>query len=476
MLRFHMPAQRDLFEDDFQRPQFHFLPPANWMNDPNGVIQWNGQYHLFYQYNPDGAVHSDMHWGHAVSDDLIQWTDLPIALAPTPQTVDEGGIFSGCAVNNNGQPLIFYTGVSSPNYSKQVQCLAIGSADLLTWDKYEQNPIIDTVPAEARQTSDFRDPFVWQGVDDSWYMLVGSGIAGVGGTVFLYRSEDLVNWEYLNPLLVGDAQTQGAIWECPNFFELDGKWVLIISSHDGKNTDTVRYFVGTFKDYRFIPETSGRLDFAYMYAPLTFVDDRSRRLLWGWIREGRTYQAHERAGWAGVQIIPRELRLDEHNHLIMTPVPELNTIRGDHLHLENMPLSNDLLLNIRSNCLDITAEFQLDSAGSVQFTIAGSASGDEGTTLSFDASTEQLNVARQYCEVNGELDFYPHSAPHVLFPDETLQLRIIIDGSVCEIIANGRTSLVTRIYSSHRENNLVQLRGKHATVIALDAFEMRSIW
>ena len=192
---------RKTFLSDPSRPSYHYQPPSNWMNDPNGVIQWQGQYHLFYQYNPYGANHANMHWGHAVSDDLLHWQDLPIALAPTPNSVDEGGIFSGSAVNHDGVPTIFYTGVTK-GYQVQVQCMATSQDGLLTWQKHPQNPLIATVPEEANQTSEFRDPFVWH-EDNLWHMLVGSSIAGVGGAVFLYQSSDLVNWDYKNPILIG---------------------------------------------------------------------------------------------------------------------------------------------------------------------------------------------------------------------------------------------------------------------------------
>jgi beta-fructofuranosidase len=126
--------------NDSQRPGFHFLPPRNWMNDPNGWIQWKGQYHLFYQYNPNGAFHADMHWGHAVSDDLVRWQHLPIALAPTPDGADKDGVYSGCIVDNQGVPTLFYTGVFP-----EVQCAAVGSDDLVSWEKRAE-PVIDGPP------------------------------------------------------------------------------------------------------------------------------------------------------------------------------------------------------------------------------------------------------------------------------------------------------------------------------------------
>src|SRR5918911_968679 len=129
-------AQRKELDGDAHRPQFHFLPPANWMNDPNGLIQCRGQYHLFYQYNPHAPVHGNIHWGHAVSDDLAHWRHLPIALAPTPGGPDAGGCWSGCAIVQDGVPTLIYTG-----YVEGVQCPCLATSDdeLITWDKYEHN-------------------------------------------------------------------------------------------------------------------------------------------------------------------------------------------------------------------------------------------------------------------------------------------------------------------------------------------------
>jgi len=145
-------AVRGKLADDLHRPQYHFLPPANWMNDPNGLIQWRGQYHLFYQHNPGCPCWGTMHWGHAVSENLVHWTDLPIALAPTPGGPDADGCWSGCAVDNDGIPTLIYTGVFP-----QRQCIATSTDDLLTWEKHAGNPVI-AAPPEGLDVTGFRDP------------------------------------------------------------------------------------------------------------------------------------------------------------------------------------------------------------------------------------------------------------------------------------------------------------------------------
>jgi len=217
----HIEAARQLrlgLADARHRPCYHFLPPANWMNDPNGVIHWRGRYHLFYQYNPHGLVWGDIHWGHAVSNDLIHWQDLPVALTPTPGGPDAGGCWSGCAVDDDGVPTVFYTGIRG-DYDlaqSQVICMAVGSDDLVAWHKHPANPVL--TPPEDLDLIGFRDPSVWRD-GETWYQIVGSGVRDVGGAVLLYRSSDLLEWEYLGPLIAGDRRDPslwtGSVWECP---------------------------------------------------------------------------------------------------------------------------------------------------------------------------------------------------------------------------------------------------------------------
>lgn len=467
--------QRETLATDFHRPRFHFLPPSNWMNDPNGVIQWKGQYHLFYQHNPTGAFHGNIHWGHAVSHDLIHWKDLPIALSPTPDSVDESGIFSGCAVDNGGQPIIFYTGVSGPNYGRQVQCMAIGSQDLIQWEKYSNNPVIDTVPDEAKQTTDFRDPFVWHD-ENGWHMIVGSRIENAGGTVFLYRSEDLIHWHYVGPILIGDKKVDGVIWECPNMFRFGEKWVFIVSTHSGEDVELAKYFVGTFENGRLSVEFESYFDYGYLYAPLTFVDDKGRQLLWGWLREGRAVEAAIQAGWSGVQAIPRQLSLDDRNRLLMEPVVELESIRGEAHRFANVDLLDDPVFLVRSLSLDMVGEFALATEGILSIYLASSESGNEQTQIIFDRHRNEFVIKRQYPPTTIDVDNYPHIVRHDLDPDESLTLRIILDGSTLEIIANKRTSISTRIYPTSSDNNFVRLNGKQSKLMTLDIYEMPSIW
>src|ERR1700723_17847 len=211
------------------RPQYHLLPAANWTNDPNGPIYWRGEYHMFYQYNPNGAYWGDMHWGHAISSDMVHWRHLPVALAPASGGPDSGGCFTGTALANGDEVVVLYTGVVSvpeneatsrngANSLRESQCLVTGTGkDLNVWSKYPK-PVI-AAPPPGLDVVGFRDPAPWR-QGDSWYMAVGSGIRDIGAVILLYRSTDLHHREYLHVLAHasgkvsqnGDPADAGDMW------------------------------------------------------------------------------------------------------------------------------------------------------------------------------------------------------------------------------------------------------------------------
>jgi beta-fructofuranosidase len=225
---------------DQHRPQYHFTAPQHWINDPNGLIHWNGEYHLFYQYNPHAAYWGAMHWGHAVSRDLITWKDLPLALAPD-MPYDKDGVFSGCAIVHNGKPVIVYTGVSSPD---QLPCLAYADEAMRTFTKAPENPVIRTRPDNL--VHDFRDHTMWH--DGTWwYQVLGSG-DGTRAVAPLFRSNDLLRWEYLGRLIESDDIDNEQLYECPDFFASGDKHVFITSPLPMRR---VIYMSGDFDGRRF---------------------------------------------------------------------------------------------------------------------------------------------------------------------------------------------------------------------------------
>lgn len=204
-----------LIKNAKMRQRYHFMAEEGWINDPNGLIFFKGQYHFFYQYNPYDSFWGAMHWGHAVSNDLIHWEYLPIALAPSEHYDDHerGGCFSGSTIEHEGKLYIFYTGTT--NYGKgfvQTQCLA-WSEDGVNFTKYENNPVIKA--PEGYEEANFRDPKVWK--NGEYFYLVCGGKKDNLAKALLYRSKDLKNWEFFN-ILAESRGELGYMWECPDFF------------------------------------------------------------------------------------------------------------------------------------------------------------------------------------------------------------------------------------------------------------------
>ena len=465
---------REKLAADPQRPRYHFLPPANWMNDPNGPIFWKGKYHLFYQHNPYAPFHGGrsgtMHWGHAVSKDLVYWTHLPIALAPTPGGPDKDGVYSGCCVDNDGVPTIIYTGVSP-----EVQCIATSDDDMITWKKYSENPVINSPPIGMAVTG-FRDPCVWR-EDDGWYMLIGSGIKGIGGAALLYKSKDLINWEYLHPLYVGEKERTGTMWECPDFFPLGEKYVLLVST-----LGTTLYFVGTYTDHKFRPEAQGNMDFGgYFYAARSMVDDKERRILFGWIKEGRSAAAQWASGWSGVQALPRLLSLREDGTLNIEPVPELKALQSEHHRYEDIhvtPSSSSLLEDIQGDCIEIEAELNLGDAKEFGLKVRSSPGDAEETLIFYNREKKSLNVNRERSSLYPDVSREIQKGPIELANGENLKLHVFIDRSVVEVFANGRVCLTSRIYPSRVDSLGIGLfaRGGSATLKSMSIWEIKSIW
>lgn len=467
---------------DRQRPSYHFVSPANWMNDPNGLIQWQGQYHLFYQYNPHGPFHGTIHWGHAVSDDLVHWRDLPIALAPTPGSPDKEGCWSGCAVNHHGVPTLVYTGVFP-----QAVCLAAGSDDLLTWTKPAFNPVISGPPPEFehRSRGHFRDPYVWW-ADGYYHLVIGSKDEGVGGLILLYRSNDLVHWEYLHPLLVGDMKQvepfwTGAMWECPNWLNFGDKNALIFSvqSNHGELLYPV-YYTGQMQADQFTPEMSEILVYGQcFYAPQVMRADDGRYLMWGWLKEGRTSQLCQEAGWAGAMSVPIEISLRSDGKLGLAPAPELKALRGDGWHFENLLLASDsskLLADVQGDCLELTAVYEPNPTAECGLQLRCSPDGEEQTRITYQPAQKRMLIDRAQSSLLDGVEKQLCTAPFELEQGERLSLHILLDRSVVEVFVNGRVCLATRIYPTRPDSTSVGLIGQNTLLQTLDIWELSSTW
>jgi len=414
---------------DPQHPAYHFTPPANWMNDPNGLICWQGTYHMFYQYNPYEAVWGNIHWGHASSPDLLHWRHHPIALSPDADGADAGGCFSGCAVDDGGRATLIYTGVFP-----ETQCLARSTGnDLLTWKKHPR-PVIPA-PPEGLALEGFRDPCVWK-EGPAWRMALGSGLRGQGGAVLLYGSQNLTEWQYLGILYQKDPQPTkavptGTMWECPSFFPLGEKWVLLLSVCATEGPITTIYYVGDYHANRFIPQgPARRLDHGAggcFYAPQTFLSAGGERLMIGWLREARSQDEMQRAGWSGAMSLPRRLSLDKDGGLACAPLAETARLRREG----RQPSSR---LGAQ---LEILAQVQPGAAPwSGVYLEAGPG---EAVQIGFD---RQQGVVVVDCRpAGGLLSTLP------LEKDvEQLDLHLFVDGSVLEVFVDDRQAISARFY------------------------------
>lgn len=278
--------------------RFHFEPETGWMNDPNGLIFWQGKYHAFFQHNPYAPRWDRMHWGHAVSEDLLHWEQLPIALYPDQPYEDEGGCFSGSAVEKDGRLCLFYTSVSEK--LGQTQSAAF-SDDGIHFEKYPGNPVIFENPMGY---PDFRDPKVTN-IDGTWYMVVGTGDETTG-KVLLFTSEDLLQWEYVGILFEG-AEYAHCI-ECPDFFKLGENYVLMFSKIGETERSTI-FVVGDFENGRLVNYVISRPEWGVdFYAPQTFEAPDGRRLMIGWMYHWGK-EAPEGCCRAGAFTVVRQLQI-----------------------------------------------------------------------------------------------------------------------------------------------------------------------
>ena len=288
----------------------HFEPRFGWMNDPNGLCFFEEQYHAFFQHNPFGPIWGPMHWGHAVSGDLLHWEEQPVALVPDQWYENRGGCWSGSAIERDGRLYLFYTGVSQE--LGQAQCVA-WSDDGRYFQKYRHNPVIRRAPDGS---ADFRDPKVMKR-GDTYYMVVGSGKDGVG-RVQLYRSENLLEWDYAGVLLEG-AQYGEAI-ECPDFFPLGEGFVLMFSQMHRPLRSTM-FIYGDFDGETFTPLSEQTPAIGpHFYAPQSFADEKGRRIVIGWMYAWDK-ALDEGADYAGALSVPMELRYAD-GRLTLFPVEQ----------------------------------------------------------------------------------------------------------------------------------------------------------
>jgi len=488
------------------RPQFHFTPAINWMNDPNGPIYYEGEYHLFYQYNPFGNEWGHMSWGHAVSPDLVRWKHLPVALS------EENGvtIFSGSTVvdwhNTSGFCrgsskeavsclVAIYTGNSS---RLQTQNLAYSNDKGRTWTKYAENPVIDL------HLAGFRDPKVfWHECTHKWVMVTALGSQH---RLKLFGSTDLKHWVALSEF--GPAGATGGAWECPDLFSLpvDGdasqtKWVLGVNVNPGgvAGGSGNQYFVGSFDGATFSSETpAGRIlwaDYgADFYASTSFSDmpkSDGRRIWLGWLSNWKYGARVPTDPWRGAQSIPRELKLKRFAdgiRLVQEPVIELRMLRQQHTRVENRSIeaANNLLKakGVRGEMLEIVAE--IAPGGASEFGLKVRKGDGEETVIGVDTNKLTLFVDRTR---SGNVRFDEHfpsrdEGPITLGARKSVRLHIFIDRSSVEVFGNDGETIISELIFPKRGSDQIELysqggqdsQGGQARVLKMDVWNLKSVY
>lgn len=457
------------------RPKVHFAPQKNWMNDPNGMVFYQGKYHLFFQHNPDNTVWGPMHWGHAVSEDMIHWEERKIALFP-----DElGMIFSGSIVvdwhdttgffnGGHGLVAIFTHHLDCDQQPpKQYQSLAYSFDEGETWVKYEQNPVL-----KSEEKVDFRDPKVfWFEKENKWVMILATG-----QTVMVYSSPNLKDWQFESEFGVGVGY-QEAVWECPDLFELsvegttDKKWVMIVSVGDNDQLNVgskTQYFIGDFNGHIFKPiDTDIRwLDHGRdNYAGVSFSDipkEDGRRIYLGWMSNWRYANVVPTEGWRSQMTLPRVLSLTHDGDKLLIkqqPVSELSSYTTDQLVMNRRDLREDITVPLFKEAMQINLELQVDAADQVMIMLH-SQEGDQ-LTLTLDANDGLLTLDRSKA---GQVDFSPlfKEVQNTPINDGHTQLVIVLDRSSIELFVDGgKEALTSLVYPYNRFSDLSVMSVNH---------------
>lgn len=437
--------------DPLNRMGYHVMGEIGWINDPNGFVFYNGQNHLFYQHHPQSTEWGPMHWGHVVSNDLIKWDYAPLALAPKTFKGD-GAAFSGSAIEVDGKLYLMYTEV----WGNQEQSISV-SEDGITFEQLNNGKPILTSEELPDDTiaGDFRDPKIWM-QDDKYYSVIGSRQKNTFGQILLYESDNMLDWNYVGPVIQGSEETiekLGRMHECPDLFNINGQDVLILSPQDipnHRNGHGTAYIVGSLNYttgelenwlYEDIEEIDDGFDF---YAPQTMIDDKGRRIMVAWMQSWNRTPVMKQHGWAGAMTLPRILTL-ENGKLIQTPVPEINTYRKNYVEKKEYINGSNTFPEISGNQVELIIRFS-PGAGKTGVTLFANKE-NKGTKVYYQDGYIYLdrNESSNGMLPEGEdKDFHNITKSKVeLDEEEKIELRIFLDRFSVEVFINKGQKTIT---------------------------------
>jgi fructan beta-fructosidase len=475
------------------RPQLHFSPPAKWMNDPNGMVFHNGEYHLFYQYYPDSTVWGPMHWGHAVSKDLVRWTHLPIALYPDSL----GYIFSGSAVvdkaNTSGfgtvdkPPLVAIFTYHDNAKEKagaidyQSQGIAYSNDDGRTWTKYPSNPVL-----KNQGIRDFRDPKVfWHEGTNKWIMILA-----VKDHVELWNSPNLREWSKSSDFGV-DYGAHGGVWECPDLFQLpvrgtaDTKWVMLVSINPGgpNGGSATQYFIGDF-DGRKFEAAVAKTDTSWIdygpdnYAGVTWSNaPENRKIFLGWMGNWDYAQEVPTEVWRSATTAPRDLELisTKQGYRIASHIaPEFVSAAQPTEIFNVAEIMDSIRLNPDANDDFSTCILSGEIEGG-SFNVQFYNSLEQRVVIGYDVERNEFYIDRSN---SGNTDFAPDFVKKASAPrfsnTHTIPFTIVSDHASVEVFFDDGLSVMTAIFFPDEPLSQVSvnaLKFKH-----LEVRRMNSIW
>ena len=469
-----------------QRPAFHATPTIGWMNDPNGFSIYKGEYHLFYQYHPYSNEWGPMHWGHLKTKDFVHWERLPVAIAPD-EAYDASGCFSGSAIElPDGRQLLLYTGVQRHHDAEgfiqdvQTQCIAVG--DGVDYEKYPLNPVLSkTDLPEGGSAIDFRDPKVWQDGDGTYYAVIGNRTEDSSGAILLYRSADGLKWELVCTLDRCNNQ-YGKMWECPDFFALDGKQVLLTSPqemspiglefHAGNGT---LCFIGNYEPdgKGFMRQYAQAIDYGLdFYAPQTLLTADGRRVMVAWMQNWSTVGAKPyHCRWFGQMTLPRELSVQD-GRLCQNPVREFENYRERCVMHHNIPVSGEVNLpGIQGRMLDMTVTVRPTGSEPYRwFRIRVAKDGEHETIIRYRPDQGTIKIDRTRSGL-------PHDIVHtrsflVSYREGEIKLRIILDRFSLEVFVNDGEQAASTVIYTRQEAEAISFEAGGSVLMDVEKYDI----
>ena len=508
-------SRNELASDPF-RPIYHYVNPEGMLNDPNGLSYWNGKWHLFYQaYPPEDPR---QHWGHAISEDLVHWRDLPYAIYPGP----ERHVFSGATLVEEDRVIAMYHGTGVGNM------VAVSSDPLLlNWEKLTGNAVIplkNSMDDTSLPYSVF-DPSIWKKGDYYYSLSAGRSNTGPGGKPVranhLFKSKNLEKWEYLHEFVENDRFTLiGDDGACPYFWPIgEDKYIMNFFSHMSGG----QYLLGDYdkeKD-KFVVTSAGKFNHgavspAGVHAPSATVDGKGGVVVIFNMNPGKPTE-----GWNQIMTLPRRLTLLSDDELGQEPAGDLSSLHhdGQHIRETKIPANEELVLeNIQGNAMEISAEIDLKDSNFIELNVLRSPNKEEYTRIiiykekgfsdglnyasksgtakmpegllplvtgeeykreGHGINKSLISIESSYSSILPDVEVRaPETAPFLLEPGENVRLRVFIDKSVVEVFVNGKQAVAMRVYPG-RDDSLgvsISSRGKDAELISLDAWQMKSIY